>query len=45
MFESLAVNILLNSVGVVVVGALGILATAWCYSEITYLKNKIKNLK
>ena len=45
MFESLTLQVFLNSVGLVVVGAMFCLALLWGYGEITYLKNKMKNLK
>lgn len=45
MFESLTLQVFLNSVGLVVIGAVVGLATLWAYGEITYLKNKMDNLK
>ena len=45
MFETLTLQVFLNSLGVVVIGAMVGLAALWMYGEITYLKNKMDNLK
>jgi len=45
MFESIAWQIMLNSLGTVVAIAGVLIVGMWAYSEITYLKNKVKNLK
>jgi len=43
--EGLIWQVFLNSVGAVVAIATSGIVALWAYSEITYLKNKIKGLK
>jgi len=45
MFESIAWQIMLNSLGAVVAIAGVALLGMWAYSEITHIKNKVNNLK